>query len=516
MIMRWTALGSRMIQFALCLSCLTTPFAGGAQSRPRTASRRTLSTEYGPAAPRPSAEVSSLSELGDTVAILPWAYKNGKEAAFQSAREVCNQLLLETGMNVLLIKTQTGAMPPAMPGNQRRTPSPIDQLLNSGRFMLGQEVGNGSSTPFVLPTLEQMTEVGEKLGTRYVLAGRAQWTSRYVWVGISNRVKSICTVDILILDRSSKQLVLSAKNVVGDSTENKSPFNTITSAISLNPLPLLMPGSLTPQEQHAVSVAVAKAMEPWLKTERIRVAIDQADQSGQSPDLRDRQTVKFSTLVSRINDLEMHLHVTMQNPKQIDAMDSGLAKLFALGDVSLQYKAPDRLRFSASSPKDGEETLLFDGNRREWIVPDRKTDHRQDLSTAPFRRLSLLDFSGLLPTGLFSIMRARFVRPETIAGVHTAVYDLTYWGVEDGPFDRVWIDAATRLVVRREHYEKGGKLKFITHYQQTKQVAGHFQLPDRIKIEDANHKRIASIQLTAAKVNPGLDDDLFSTASRKR
>ena len=63
-----------------------------------------------------STKVSHLRELGDTVALLPWSYRNGKEAAIQSARESCNHLLLETGFNVFLIKSPSGAMPPAMSG----------------------------------------------------------------------------------------------------------------------------------------------------------------------------------------------------------------------------------------------------------------------------------------------------------------------------------------------------------------------------------------------------------------
>src|SRR5689334_8564822 len=61
---------------------------------------------------QPPIQTAQSRELGDTVALLPWSYKNGKDPAVQSAREVCNQVLLETGFNVYLTKIPSGAIPP--------------------------------------------------------------------------------------------------------------------------------------------------------------------------------------------------------------------------------------------------------------------------------------------------------------------------------------------------------------------------------------------------------------------
>ena len=270
--------------------------------------------------------MAHLPELGTTVALLPWSYRNGNALALQSAREVCNQLLLETGFNVFLTKSPTGAMPPAMPGSNasKQPESPFTHLLDQGRALLGQETNNQSNAPFVLPTLDQMTTIGEKVGTRYVLAGRAQWSRRNVWVGIAYRAKAICTVDVQLLDMSTGRLVLDAKNVVGDSTENKSPFNTITSVIALNPLPLMIPGSVTPQQQRAVTVAIARAMEPWIKTERIKAALTQADESGAAAAAINGPVPKFSTLVAHLSDLQANMRVRVLDQQQVDAMNADL------------------------------------------------------------------------------------------------------------------------------------------------------------------------------------------------
>lgn len=465
--------------------------------------------------PKLATQTAHLSELGDTVALLPWSFKNGKDPAIQSAREICNQLLLETGFNVYLTKIPSGAIPPAMPGSSasRKPESPFTHLLNQGRALLGQEVGNGSDAPFVLPTLDEMTVIGEKVGTRYILAGRAQWRQHNVWIGVSNRVKAVCTVDIEILDRDTGKLVLDAKNVEGDSTENKSPFNSITSIISMNPLPLVIPGSVTPHQQRAVTVAIATALEPWIKTERIKAALAQADESSEASSANTGPMPKFSSLVSRLNDLQANMQVTVQNPKQVQALDGDLAKLATLQQITLEYKEPNRLRLSAVSSQEGPMALIVNEAQRIFMEPDRKILHKQNVSTNPNRRLSVLNFCGLLTPGLFDTLRARYVRQEQINGTNTVVYDLSYWGIEASPYHRVWIDPATHVILKRAMYDGGGKLKLIAYYEQPHQIAPNIWLPTRVEMRNADQQMFASFTLSAARINQSLSDTRFTEAT---
>jgi outer membrane lipoprotein-sorting protein len=496
--------------------CAMLPVSLAAQ---RTGTGRSVNGERGRVEAQPSEppiQTIQNRELGDTVALLPWSYKNGKDPAVQSAREVCNQLLLETGFNVFLTKIPSGAIPPAMPGSSasQKPESPFTHLLDQGRALLGQETSNRSDAPYVLPTLDQMTAIGAKVGARYILAGRAQWSHRNVWVGIANRVKAICTVDIRILDMSTGKLVLEAKNVAGDSTENKSPFNTITSVISLNPLPLVIPGSVTPQQQRAVTVAIARAMEPWIKTERIKAALTQADESGEAA--AGGPTPKFSTLVSRLNDLQANMQVTVHDPKQVQALDSDLAKVAALREVTLEYKEPNRLRLSAVSPQDGQMALIVNEAQRIFTEPYHKIVHKQDVSTAPDRRLSVLNFCGLLTPGLFDTLRARYVRQEKVNGANTVVYDLSYWGIDTGPYQRAWIDPGTHVILKRAVYDRAGKLRMIGLYEQPKQIAPHIWIPTRGEMRNADQKVFASFTLSAARVDQGISDDRFTIATDQK
>jgi outer membrane lipoprotein-sorting protein len=492
-----------------CALGLTLPLPTWAQQKPvrgETAGRGATATNNG----QPAPVVVQQTELTDTVAVVPWSYRNGKDPAIQTAREVCNELLLETGFNVFLLQSPGGAMPPAMPGSSAsRVPeSPFAHILDQGRAVLGQETGNKANSPYVLPTVDEMSAIGAKTGARYILAGRAQWTSHNVWVGIANRVKAFCTVDLRILDMADKRLVLDAKNILGDSTENKSLFVTLSSAVSLNPIPLVLPGSVTPQQQRAVTVAAARAMEPWLKIERVKTALKQADESSEVTAGSSGPTPKFSTLITSISDLQATLQTSTPDP-QLAAVDKDLVRLSELHDMKLQYKEPNKLRLTAESPKDGRETLIVNEVQRSYVIPDHDSVRTEDVSSAPERRLSLLDCCGLLTTGMFDYLRARFVREEQMEGMNTVVYDLTYWGIEEGPFHRVWIDPKTHIVIRHELYNTAGKLTVVTRYERPTEIASHIWLPKHIVVENANQKILASITVTNARVNQGISDDQF-------
>ncbi len=455
---------------------------------------------------------SPMRELGETVAIVPWNYKNSRDAAVQSAHEVCSQLLLGTGFNVFLIKSATGAMPPPMSGisGSKKQESAFANLLGTGRSMVTQEAQNKPNAVFILPTTEEMIAIGEKLHPRFVLAGRAQWHSRDVWIGVSNRIKSICTVDVRILDMSTKRLVLDAHRIEGDSTEDKNLYNSFTNLMALNPLPLVMPGSIGPHEQRAVTVAISRAMHSWLKAERMRAALEQAEASTASTNENSPPNGHFAALLSPIHDLQVSLHATSPEGKTPDLGDKDLNRLYALHDITMQYKEPNQMRLTATDPKAGQEILLINDDQRSFAVGEGKKVGHQDLSSNPAKRTFLFELCGLLTPNIFDTIRARFVKQEALDGVSTQVYDLTYWGLDDGPYHRVWIDPERRLILKRASFGADSKLKRITLYKQPTEISADLWLPGLVVLQDSSHKEIATVKVTKALANRGILDSVFT------
>ncbi len=489
------------VLMALCLPIAAQPPAAGISTQVRS---RDMAEPPSPFARGDGGEgISSarLRELGDTVALLPWCYRSGKEAALQFARAECNQLLLETGFNVFLTKSPTGAMPPPMPGTGvRKTSAQFEQLLRDGRALIGQTVTNQSDAPYTLPTVDQMIAIGDRLQTRYVLAGRAQWSTRNVWIGISNRVKSMCTVDVLVLDMSTRQLVLDARNVVADSTEQKNIYNTVTSVLSLNPLPLVLPGSVTPQEQTAVAVATARALEPWLKAQRILAALTQADESSELSE-KPAPEEKFTTLVRPIGALHATLKFSDVDEKQVASLNADFARILTWHELALSYTKPNRLTLTATTPAQVKVTLLASEEMQRYSAGDNDKVAVQDLSVAPDRRLTLLDLCGVLTPEMFNFMRARFVRRETVDHVDAVVYDLTFWRGAGGAYQRAWIDPGRRILVKRSTYDRSGKLKATSTYRKPAEVAPGVWLPTRVEVTNPAAKTILALEVADVRID---------------
>ena len=178
--------------------------------------------------------------------------------------------------------------------------------------------------------------------------------------------------------------------------------------------------------------------------------------------------------------------------------------MFALHDVTLQYKEPHRLRLTAVSPKDGNETLLFEEDQRRFMVGEGRTVSHQDLSGSPARRSFLFEFCGVLTSEMFDTIRARFVKQETMDGVPTLVYDLTYWGQDDGPYHRIWIDPARRLILKQERFDADSKLKSIFLYKQPSEIVPGLWLPGTTVIQDSHGKTVATIKVSKGRANQGI------------
>jgi len=117
-----------------------------------------------------------------------------------------------------------------------------------------------------LPKSAELLKLGQKLDVDWVIAGRAKWHTRSLWVGMGPKTKSDCTVDMLIVDVRKQVVALDAKAVKMDSTAKENTLKAV-GAIVLTPLfTVVSGGPKTPHEQRAVQLAIAKAIQPWLAT----------------------------------------------------------------------------------------------------------------------------------------------------------------------------------------------------------------------------------------------------------
>jgi hypothetical protein len=115
-----------------------------------------------------------------------------------------------------------------------------------------------------LPAPKQLLSIGQKLGCDFVIAARATWHTRSIWVSLGPKTKSDCTVDLLIVDVKKQEVALDAKAVRMDSTAKEDALKA-AGTVLLTPLfTAVSGGPKTPHETRAGVLAMAKAISPWL------------------------------------------------------------------------------------------------------------------------------------------------------------------------------------------------------------------------------------------------------------
>jgi hypothetical protein len=117
-----------------------------------------------------------------------------------------------------------------------------------------------------LPSPVQLLALGKKWNVRWVIAPRAKWHTRSIWIGFGPKTKSDCTVDILVVDVKNEEVALDARQVRMDSTAKEDPLKVMGTLFVSSLFTVVSGGPKTPHEQRAVQLATAKALQPWLTT----------------------------------------------------------------------------------------------------------------------------------------------------------------------------------------------------------------------------------------------------------
>jgi hypothetical protein len=183
------------------------------------------------------------------VAILPWTLKDGTETANKTAKDVLVTLFEKSRFEVV-----SSARVLSMWENEMGE-APVKEILNSQDALPA------------MPQATRLLELGKKLGVDLVCAGRADWHTKSVWVALGPKTKAECTVDVMIIDVKKQEIILQADAVKGDSTRTEKGLETAGALLVSFGITALSGGPKTPHQQRAATNAIAKSMEPWLRTQ---------------------------------------------------------------------------------------------------------------------------------------------------------------------------------------------------------------------------------------------------------
>ncbi len=219
----------------------------------------------------------------------------------------------------------------------------------------------------------------------------------------------------------------------------------------------------------------------------------------------------ISSHFTKMDDLEAALKVTRYEPLELEKISPDFKTTYSVRNLNLQFKNPDKLRLEGRSATRGTALMILNGPVRFYSVPKFKLKKSEDLSNAPAKRQSLLEYGGLVVPETLRFMQAQFVKNETLQGANTTVFDLKYLASENGPHYRVWIDDRTHITSKREWYDSANKLKATFLYLDPQEVSAGVWLPGRLEVKNAEGTVAAEVTITEAKTNQKLPDSLFDT-----
>jgi hypothetical protein len=133
---------------------------------------------------------------------------------------------------------------------------------------------------------------------------------------------------------------------------------------------------------------------------------------------------------------------------------------------------------------------------------------RLDHSANPRRKQGGLEF-GLLSGQVWQDYAVAIVGRESWDNQPTIVLEVKVRTDPTGGYHKVWVDAETFRVVRRDRLTGDGKLKYRQVFRDPFRSPAGTWLSRRIEIHNQFEKFVGALVLTEIRVNEGLDAGLF-------
>lgn len=183
----------------------------------------------------------------------------------------------------------------------------------------------------------------------------------------------------------------------------------------------------------------------------------------------------------------------------------------------------DKILVRYLAPRDVENTALLtweakDGNDDQWLYLPATKKPKRIAASAKKNRFMGTDFAyeDLLPENL-AVNRYALRGSETVDGAVCFVVEAvpaTERQAADSGYSRrkLWIRTDTHATVKREYYDKQGKLEKVETLKKHANVKGTVWRPDEIEMHDVQHGTRTLVTVERRVADRGLKDSFFTEA----
>jgi outer membrane lipoprotein-sorting protein len=209
----------------------------------------------------------------------------------------------------------------------------------------------------------------------------------------------------------------------------------------------------------------------------------------------------------KLDDFTAEIAVSKANQTELAKINKDIGLAYRFKSAKVSYKEPNQVRMEGAA-EGSKITWVMNGVAQVVYINGKKVSERK-YTDAPGKRKSLMDV-GLVSEYYLTYTNAKFLREGSVDGTKCAVFEMRY----DAKFDdtshhTVYIDPATRCVLRREAYSQEGKLQAVYFYRDPKQIAPGVWFPSRVEAQNLDRVIAGVTEYRNIKVNSGLPESLF-------
>jgi outer membrane lipoprotein-sorting protein len=191
--------------------------------------------------------------------------------------------------------------------------------------------------------------------------------------------------------------------------------------------------------------------------------------------------------------------------KELQKINKEFAYSYRFDSMSARVKEPHMLRLE-STVDDTKLLYIMNGTKKYFNVGNRLKG-TDDVSRAPGKRQTFMDFGILTPSIFADPFKATFVRVDRESG--DLVFDLTYQSkYDDTSRHRVWIDKDKRYITKRVWFSQEGVQLATFIYENPKNKDGVW-FPTRCTVKNNDDKVAGVTEYTKMVINSGLPDSIF-------
>lgn len=209
---------------------------------------------------------------------------------------------------------------------------------------------------------------------------------------------------------------------------------------------------------------------------------------------------------TNLEDASFVAHIVKGDQNELRKIKSDFGQTYHFSSIKFQYKDPFMLRLDLETSDNATVEYVENGDRMKFRVPSFHLAKSEDISHAPQRRQTALDFGLIVPSLFRTFMTAQFVRMDRETG--DPVFDITYQDREDTSRYRVWVDPQKHYTTKREWYSQGGRQLATFIYDEPRQENGVW-FPTRVTVKNADDIVAGQMVYDSIRVNTGLSSELF-------